>query len=56
MQHRSFWQTLDLWMNDTHRELELNELTRYRTTRPMGSHIAEEGGSYELEVIRNPLD
>lgn len=55
MQHRSFWQPLDLWMGNPHQELELNEeVTQYRT-RSMGPHVTEEGGSYELEVIHNPL-
>ncbi|KAI9567095.1 hypothetical protein HD554DRAFT_1024689 [Boletus coccyginus] len=42
MQRRSFWQSLDLWMNDPHQELELiEELTRYRTTRTTQSQAQD---------------
>ncbi|KAF8555852.1 hypothetical protein OG21DRAFT_1507215 [Imleria badia] len=51
MQSRSFWQSVDHWMNDLHQELELAEDSRYRTTTT-GSYItATEASSHELEVI-----
>lgn len=53
MQRRSFWQSVDLWMDDLHQELESRNRT---TTTTTGSHITEEGSSYELEVIHTPVN
>lgn len=55
MQRRSFWQSVDLWMNDLHEELELTEDSRCRTTTT-GSHVTgTEASSYELEVNPSPV-
>ena len=56
MRNRSFWQSVDLWMDDLHQELERNEVsTGYRITRSMESQGMEEGNSYELGIIHTSI-